>query len=450
MPERSAPRDPVPYEVAPLDAQLTGVLRATGAHAARAVDGRRAVVLAEVGLAAGDDVAALVQLAQAAGVLTAARGEGLDDLIVSTGRTVHVLRGCDQQPGVVLHVRMDRDSGDVGAARRALASRSIVQAVRAALTEPAAAPAPLVAVPLQRVSPSPVKRPVPPVSLPPVSLPPVSLPPVSLPPVPFKPVPRPRVSEPSVQQPSGSPQPEASPSTVSQPAVSPQQESPPVTAVSPAPSAPPQPASPMSEFASQPASQPAVPPQPESPPVSPAAVSPAPSAPPQPVSQPAEPPLSVPVQRPSEAGERQPALVTLTGKQRVARTGALAVLALPPVPDPAAEAEPEPAPVAEAPTAKRVVSLFDAGPTDTGQTDTGPTDIGTADAGAPLDSLDSLATGPLPLSLLPTLPRRRRAPIPVPAAPAAVAASRPAVLQQSFASDIDTMRRLLDGLRQLA
>ncbi|GAA1261840.1 hypothetical protein GCM10009609_25960 [Pseudonocardia aurantiaca] len=394
MPERPAPRDPVPYEVAPLDAQLTGVLRTAGAHAARAVDGRRAVVLAEVGLAAGDDVAALVQLAQAAGVLTAARGEDLDDLVVSTGRTVHVLRGCDQQPGVVLHVRMDRDSGDVGAARRALASRSIVQAVRAALTEPAPAPAPLVAVPLQRVSPSPVQRPVPP-----VSLPPVSLPPVSLPPVPFKPVPRPRVSEPSVQQPSGSQQPAASRSTVSQPAVSPQQE------------------------------------PPDSPPVSPAAGSPAPTAPPQPVSQPAVPP--VPVQRPSEAGERQPALVTLTGKQRVARTGALAVLALPPVPDPAAEAEPEPAPVAEAPTAKRVVSLFDAGPPDTG----------TADAGAPLDSL---ATGPLPLSLLPTLPRRRRAPIPVPAAPAAVAASRPAVLQQSFASDIGTMRRLLDGLRQLA
>jgi hypothetical protein len=150
--------------------------------------------------------------------------------------------------------------------------------------------------------------------------------------------------------------------------------------------------------------------------------------------QPARPALPVPVQRrPSEGGERQPALVTLTGRQQAVRTGALAVLALPPVPDPAATVEPEAAQAAEAPTAEPVVSLFDAE----------PADVTTADAAAPLDSL---ATGPLPV----TLPRRRRAPIPVPDAPAAAATPRPAVLQQSFASDIGTMRRLLDGLRQLA
>jgi hypothetical protein len=154
--------------------------------------------------------------------------------------------------------------------------------------------------------------------------------------------------------------------------------------------------------------------------------------------QPARPALPVPVQRrPSEGGERQPALVTLTGRQHAVRTGALAVLALPPVPDPAATVEPEAAQAAEAPTAEPVVSLFDAE----------PADVTTGDAAAPLDSL---ATGPLPVTLLPTLPRRRRAPIPVPDAPAAAATPRPAVLQQSFASDIGTMRRLLDGLRQLA
>jgi hypothetical protein len=126
--------DPPP-EPPPLAPLLTGLLRSAGAQAARAVDGGRGAVLAEVGLADGDDVPALVQLVQAATAAGRGRGEWLEDLVVTLGRTVHVLRDCD---GVVLHMRLDPARGDVGAVRRGLAAADLQRAAEAAGRAPAA------------------------------------------------------------------------------------------------------------------------------------------------------------------------------------------------------------------------------------------------------------------------------------------------------------------------
>jgi hypothetical protein len=132
-PEAVSP-DPPP-EPPPLAPLLTGLLRSAGAQAARAVDGGRGAVLAEVGLADGDDVPALVQLVQAATAAGRGRGEWLEDLVVTLGRTVHVLRDCD---GVVLHMRLDPARGDVGAVRRGLAAADLQRAAEAAGRAPAA------------------------------------------------------------------------------------------------------------------------------------------------------------------------------------------------------------------------------------------------------------------------------------------------------------------------
>lgn len=336
MPARPAPRALLPFEPAPLEAQLAGLLRTTGAWAARVVDGTRPTVLAEAGTAAGDDVAALVQLARVAGVLAAASGEDLDDLVLAGGRTVHVLR-MHEQPGVLLHVRLDRDRGDVAAARRALGAPSLLRAVRVVLAE-VAAEAPqeratgsaLPALPVQRGATSPLPGPPAPAREP----------------LPELPVPR----------------------------------------------------------------------------------------------HPAEPGAG--------SAQRQPALVTLTDLHQPVRTGALAVLALPPVPAPVEPSNPEPADP-EAPIGP--VSLFDAGTT-------------------AADSPEGLVTGPLPLTLLPVrtelpaptelptqseLPRRRssspRLPerVLAPAPPQAVLQETP-VLQQAWAHDVGTLRRLIEGLRKLA
>jgi hypothetical protein len=162
MPGRSAPRDQVPPAVipdgsAPLEIQLAGLLRACGAQVARAVDGRRGVVLAEVGLPHGDDVAALVRLARSAAPVAAAHGELVGDLVVTAGRAVHVLRECGSEASpAVLHVRLDPAIGDVATARRGLAAPALDGAVRAAAGRYGSFP--VAPVPLPRLPADPAAR----------------------------------------------------------------------------------------------------------------------------------------------------------------------------------------------------------------------------------------------------------------------------------------------------
>jgi hypothetical protein len=112
----------------PLDRQLADLLRTCRGQAARVVDGWRGVVLAKVGSAHGDDVAALVNLARAAAAV--GRGEPVVDLVVTAERAVHVLR---EYGDVVLHVRLDPAVGDVAAARRGLAAPALVHAAHGAV-----------------------------------------------------------------------------------------------------------------------------------------------------------------------------------------------------------------------------------------------------------------------------------------------------------------------------
>ena len=376
MPARPAPRDPVPYEPASLDAQLTDVLRATGAHAARAVDGRRAD-------GAGRGRArrrGRRRRARAARPRCrgggGGRGEDLDDLVVTTGRTVHVLRECDQLPGVVLHVRLDRDRGDVGAAppraRRAVDGAGGPRGADRARCR--AGPAGGGPAPAGCAAAGP--RPAPPVSLPPVSL---------------KPVPRPRVSEPSVQQ-------------SVRAGVSPPRGAAVRPASAAAGVAPPRGAAHGQR-------------------VSPALPGPA---------------AAGRAAAPSDAAgrERQPALVTLTGRHQPARTGALAVLALPPVPDRAAEARAGSGAGTEAPAAKQVVSLFGRGGLAVrGQERRGGRPARALATGlAARDAAGDAAPDRCPAA---GAHRSRR---PKPQRPRSV--PRPAVLRQSWASDVGTMRRL--------
>jgi hypothetical protein len=116
------------------------------------VDGWRGVVLAKVGSAYGDDVAALVHLARAAAAV--GRGEQVADLVLTAERAVHVLRECGD---VVLHVRLNPAVGDVAAARRGLAAPTLVHSAHAAVGIHAAvgrAPvAPVVPVPRRSAGP---------------------------------------------------------------------------------------------------------------------------------------------------------------------------------------------------------------------------------------------------------------------------------------------------------
>jgi hypothetical protein len=130
-----APRDPRRPEVAcpdppSLEMLLRGLLHGAGAQAARAVDGRSGAALAEVGLADGDDVAALMELTRAASAAGRSRGEWLEDVVMTLGRTVHVLRECGE---AVLHARLDPARGDVDAVRRALAAAEMQRAVAVTL-----------------------------------------------------------------------------------------------------------------------------------------------------------------------------------------------------------------------------------------------------------------------------------------------------------------------------
>ncbi|MFD1654723.1 hypothetical protein, partial [Pseudonocardia alaniniphila] len=135
------PYDTGPLEIDPLRAVLAGLLRTPGARAAHAVDSRRGMIVAELGLTAESDGAAIVQLARAAAPV-ASGADGLDDMVVSTRGSVHLLRECDE-PGTFLHVRLDREKADVEAARRALrvaGLQQVVQAVRMRVEAATAAP----------------------------------------------------------------------------------------------------------------------------------------------------------------------------------------------------------------------------------------------------------------------------------------------------------------------
>jgi hypothetical protein len=281
-----APRDPlrpetVPPDPPPLATVLAGVLRSAAAQAARAVDGRSGETLAEVGLADGDDVDVLVQLSRGAVAVGRSTGEWLEDVVVTLGRTVHVLRECG---GAVLHARLDPARGDVAAVRRALAAAETQRAVEVA------------------------------------------------------------------RRSAGDPVP---------PALSAQDTVPSMRPVVPRP-APAQPAPPAPARARPLARLPEPPPPP--------------------------PPLPVPRAAP---GVQEPALVQVDGGTALTRTGALAVLALPPV---------EAAPVAPPP--------------------------------------------------VPVLPRRRRAAV-LPPAPPNRTMDAPPVLRKPWAADVDTMRRLLAGLHRM-
>ncbi|HWM57812.1 MAG TPA: hypothetical protein VNO83_08260 [Pseudonocardia sp.] len=130
-----------------LDVALTELLVQTGAGLARVLDSRSGTVLAQVGSATPDDVPTLGRLAAAAS--TAGAGEdGLVDMVLCTGRAVHVFR--EPVPGRVLHVRLDGDHGDLTgpdlagvaliAARRELAAVALDKAVCATLGGAAAPP----------------------------------------------------------------------------------------------------------------------------------------------------------------------------------------------------------------------------------------------------------------------------------------------------------------------
>jgi hypothetical protein len=130
-----APRHPLAPEAVPdpppLSTVLTGLLRSTGAQAVRAVRSGSGALLAQAGLADGDDVPALVELARGADAMGRARGEWLEDLVVTLGRTVHVLRASGD---AVLHVRLDPDRGDVAVVRRGLAGAEVQRALEAAVS----------------------------------------------------------------------------------------------------------------------------------------------------------------------------------------------------------------------------------------------------------------------------------------------------------------------------
>jgi hypothetical protein len=291
-----APRDPLPPEAVapdpPLADRLTGLLRAAGASAARAVDTRGGAVLAEAGLAGGDDVAALVQLAHAALAAGRAHGEWLEDVVLTLGRTVHVLRECGAG-AVVLHARLDPARGDVAALRAALADAELHRAAQAAA--PALAPAGTGPAPGFRAGDTGARSVVPGLGAP-NPLPHAPAAPARIRPGPDAPVGLASVPAPLRPAPAVRPGP------------------PPSGPV--APGAPPQPvpASP----ATVPQMRPVVPGPPMTPDRGPA---PAPPALPRPR------PSPVPVAR----RDQEPALAVVDGGLPVHGTGALAVLALPPV-----------------------------------------------------------------------------------------------------------------------
>lgn len=114
---------------------LADVLTRSGARAVRLVDGRTGQVVGSAGdpdAGGADDpatVAGLVRDALASGQ------RGLDDVVVTTDRSMHVLRPV-AVPGVFLHLRLGLPRADVVRARRALAAPELHAAIRAALGVP--------------------------------------------------------------------------------------------------------------------------------------------------------------------------------------------------------------------------------------------------------------------------------------------------------------------------
>jgi hypothetical protein len=442
-----APRDPrapeavppePPPDPPPLELVLTELLRSAGAQAVHAVDGERRV-LAEVGLADGDDVSALVQLAGAAAALGRGRGEWVEDVVVTLGRTVHVLRECD---GVVLHARLDPSRGDVGAVRRGLGAdgvrRATAAAGRAAATEgvrsdgarrdgarpeaarsgrgrhAAAAPAPA------GVGPDPTgghPRPA------------------------RGDTPRPGAVEKPRPRPAAAAPPAAPPATRAAPPATRGPAAPaggrnawPYTLPDPANRQPVRPAERADQGGGQRAAgpggahatqstapaMPRVAPQPVPPRPLPSTTGPRRPPPARPVSQ----PMPVPVPRPAPPPQvSQP--VPLQVSQPLPR----------PVPQPrSARPEPPPGPLPRPPTRS--------GP------DVREPALLAVDAGPPITASGALAVLALPPAAV--LPRRRRAaPAPPAPAPSPRALVTPAVLRQPWASDIDTMRRVLALLHRL-
>lgn len=423
-----APRDPhapeaVPPDPPPLAPRLTALLRSAGAQALHAVDGGRGEVLVEVGLADGDDVPSVVQLAKAATALGRGRGEWLEDLVVTLGRTVHVLRECD---GVVLHARLDPASGDVGAVRRGLASADLVRAAeaagRAARAVPAGPPgagagAPAPAAPLPRgthrreeAGPAAAPRPAAPAGRAPRPRPAAETGwPYSVP----EPDPAPAVAPGRRPAHSAEARRAAEPADPARdegtgPARDPLDTAPAMRAVPPQPRR--VPARPLPSVPAparpHPISRPTPLPTPrQTPPVSQRTPQPRPS--PQPRSGRVPEPPRVPLPRsaggPAPAG-RDPALVTVDGGMPLTGTGALAVLALPSAATRSAATRSAAAPSVAAP-----------------------------DVAAP--------------SVAP-LPHRRRV-APARPAPSPRGFVTPPVLRQPWASDVPTMRRMLAGLARL-
>jgi hypothetical protein len=125
-----------------LGTALGRLLDTTGARAVRVVDGRTGGVVGTAGdlvAGGGDDPAAVAGLVRDAVAL----GRGaLDDVVVTTDRSMHILRPA-AVPGVFLHLRLGLDRVDVVQARRALAAPALHAAIRAALApEPVHMPAP--------------------------------------------------------------------------------------------------------------------------------------------------------------------------------------------------------------------------------------------------------------------------------------------------------------------
>jgi hypothetical protein len=131
-----------------LAADLQALLAHAGARTVRVVDGRAGSVVAQAGDAASgpDDPAAVAGLLREAVAL----GEGgLDDVLVTTDRSLHVLRPAPVA-GVFVHLRLDLGADPVRA-RRALADPALQDAVRRAVT---AEPASDLTAPLDVVAPT--------------------------------------------------------------------------------------------------------------------------------------------------------------------------------------------------------------------------------------------------------------------------------------------------------
>ncbi|MFB9384999.1 hypothetical protein ACFFTK_17780 [Pseudonocardia petroleophila] len=124
-----APRLPAPR----LAAALAELLSRAGARAVRVVDGTGTVVATAGadpdGPSGSDDPSTVVALLREA---TAFGSGGLDDVVVTTDRSVHVLRR-GSVAGVFVHLWVDRDGADTARARHALADPAFHEVVRRAV-----------------------------------------------------------------------------------------------------------------------------------------------------------------------------------------------------------------------------------------------------------------------------------------------------------------------------